>query len=316
MAKKITNIKDMPREEWLELRRNSIGGSDAASAIGVSPWKSPLELYCEKMGLIPDKETNETMRRGTYLEQYVAERFMEETGKKVRNDNFMYCDDDFPCLTANIDRVVVGENAGLECKTMNDFSSADYDLESGEIPVQYYAQLQHYMMVMGWGYMYIAFSTNFKFVWMKVERNQAYINDMRQKELDFWYNNVAKHIRPEADGSESAMETVKELFPNETPDSIVYLDFEEMGQRYIQLGDMEKRIKAEKDEIKAKLCNRLENAERGESRNYTVTWKSQSKDSFDTKRFKADYPDLYNNYKSTTTTRVFRLKEIKRKEEK
>lgn len=308
MAKKIINTKNLPREEWLELRRNSIGGSDASAACGASPWKSRLELYCEKMGMIPDKETNESMRRGTYLEQYVAERFMEETGKEVRRDNFMYCDNDFPCLTANIDRVIVGENAGLECKTMNDYSSGDYDLENGEIPSQYYYQVQHYMMVMGWQYMYIAFSTNFKFVWMRVERNDDFINTMRQQELDFWYNNVVKKLKPEADGSESATETIKTLYPEEYQGAEMYFDFAAMGDRYTQLSDMEKRIKAEKDEIKNKICDTLGMSERGECDRYICTWKTQSKDGFDSKRFKADYPALYEQYKKETISRVFRLK--------
>lgn len=315
MPKKIINTKDISHEEWLEIRRNSIGGSDSASACGASPWKSELSLWCEKMGMVPDKETNESMKRGVFLEEYVAQRFAEETGKKVRKDNFMYADDGFNCLTANIDRVIVGENTGLECKTMNDFSSGDYDLESGEIPTQYYYQLQHYMMVMGWDYMYIAFSTNFKFVWLKVDRNQKFINEMREKELDFWYNFVLKKIRPEADGSESSMEALITLYPNEKPDSIVYFDFEELGKRYIQLNEMANRIKAEKEEIKAKVCDYLADAELGFSDNFKCSWKSQPKNSFDSKRFQKDYPELYEQYKTTTNSRVFRLNEFKRKEE-
>lgn len=315
MAKKVINTKNISREEWLEIRRNSIGGSDASSACGASPWKSELELWCEKMGMIPDKETNESMRRGVYLEEYVAQRFTEETGKKVRKDNFMYADDDFPCLTANIDRVIVGENAGLECKTMNDYSTNDYDIESGEIPTQYYYQVQHYMMVMGWEYMYIAFSSNFKFVWLKVDRNDEFIAQMRQKELDFWYNNVLKKIRPEADGSDSSMEALNMLYPNERPDSVLEFNFEHLGARYIRLNDMIKRCNAEKDEIKAQICNTLQDAERGLSENYKCSWKSQSKNSFDTKTFRNDYPELFKKYTTTTTTRTFRLNEIKRKEE-
>ena len=56
MAKKVASTKQMPREQWLELRRNSIGGSDAAAACGQSPWTSPLALWCDKMGMIPDRE--------------------------------------------------------------------------------------------------------------------------------------------------------------------------------------------------------------------------------------------------------------------
>ena len=313
MPKKIINVKDISREEWLELRRNSIGGSDSAAACGMSPWKSPLELYCEKMGMIPDKETNESMRRGTYLEEYVAQRFMEETGKKVRRDNFMYADDAFPCLTANIDRVIVGEEAGLECKTMNDYSSNDYDFESGEIPVQYYCQCQHYMMVMGWKYMYIAFSSNFKFSWLKVERNQEFINEMRQKELDFWYNNVVKKIRPEADGSESAMNTLEDLYPSEYEGTSIDFDFDDLGARYTYLTDMISLYKKEKDDIKAKICDTLQDNERGNSSNYTVTWKLKETGKIDTKRFRVDYPDLYEKYKSPKS-RTFNLKPIKKKE--
>ena len=314
MARKLTSTKEMPREEWLELRRNSIGGSDAASCCGASPWKSPLALFCDKMGMIPDKETNESMRRGTYLEEYVAQRFMEETGKKVIRSNFMYCDEEYPFLTANIDRLIVGEKAGLECKTMNDYSSNDFDFESGEIPTQYYYQIQHYMMVMGWEYMYIAFSTNFKFTWMKVERNDEFIKEMRMQEISFWYNHIVKNLRPEADGSESSMEILEDLYPKEAEGSTICFDFDSLGQRYIMLGDIIKRATKEKDEIKAKLCDTLQHSEKGISDNYTCTWKSQSRDGFDSKKFKADHPDLYEQYKTTNTTRTFRLKEIKRKE--
>ena len=312
MPKKIINVRDISRDEWLEIRRNSIGGSDAASACGMSPWKSPLELWCEKMGMIPDKETNESMRRGTYLEEYVAQRFSEETGKKVRRDNFMYSSDDFPCLTANIDRVIVGEDAGLECKTMNDYSSNDYDFESGEIPVQYYCQCQNYMMVMGWNYMYIAFSSNFKFSWLKIDRNDEFIKGMRQKELDFWYNFVIKKIRPEADGSESAMKTLEDLYPSEYEGTSIDFDFDDLGARYTYLNDMISLYKKEKDDIKAKICDTLQDNERGNSRNYTVTWKVQPKNGFDTKRFQKDYPTLYEQYRTISESRTFRLKANKK----
>ena len=314
MPKKVINTKNISREEWLEIRRNSIGGSDAAAACGMSPWTSRLSLWCDKMGMIPDRETNESMRRGIYLEEYVAQRFTEETGKKVRRDNMMYSLDDFPCLTANIDRVIIGENAGLECKTINDYSSNDYDIESGEIPTQYYYQLQHYMMVMDWDYMYIAFSSSFRFSWLKVDRNQEFINTMRQQELDFWYNFVSKKIRPEADGSESSMKTLEDLYPSEYAGTSIDFDFDDLGARYIYLGDMISLYKKEKDEIKAKICDTLQDNEKGNSMHYTCTWKVQTKNGFDSKRFQKDYPSLYEQYKTVSESRVFRLKSSKKKE--
>ena len=281
MPKKIINVKNISRDEWLEIRRNSIGGSDSASACGQSPWKSELELWLEKTGQSTDLPVdNEAMEWGRIMEP-----------------------------------VISGEKAGLECKTMNDFSSGDYDIENGEIPVQYYYQVQHYMMVMNWEYMYIAFSSNFKFTWLKIDRNDDFIRDMRQKELDFWYNHVVKKIRPESDGSDSAMEALIRLYPNETPDSVIHFDFEALGKRYIELNDLANRVKAEKDEIRGKICDTMQDAELGLSDNYKASWKTQSKNSFDTKRFKADYPDLYEKYSTVNSSRVFRLNQIKRKEE-
>lgn len=132
MARKLVNTKEISHDEWLTLRKKSIGGSDAGAIMGMNPWSSPITLYAEKAGLSKDRETTEAMRLGTDLEDYVARRWMEETGKKVRADNFMYMHDEHDFLTANVDRDVVGENAGLECKTMTSF--AKYDLEDGEIP--------------------------------------------------------------------------------------------------------------------------------------------------------------------------------------
>ena len=90
MAVKIVKSSDLTREEWLAYRRTGIGGSDAAAVIGLNPYRSTIELYADKMGMMPEKEDNEAMRLGRDLEQYVADRFCEETGKKVRRNNFMW----------------------------------------------------------------------------------------------------------------------------------------------------------------------------------------------------------------------------------
>lgn len=310
MAKKIINIKDISREVWLDLRRNSIGGSDAAAACGASPWKSPLELYAEKKGMIADKETNESMRRGLYLEEYVAQRFEEETGKKVRRDNFMYEDDELPYLTCNIDRVIVGENAALECKTASDFIR--YDIDVGEIPIQYYYQLQHYMMIMGYEYMYIAFSTTFKFVWHRVERNQDFIDSMREAETDFWVNYVEADVKPEVDASESSMETVRELYPEEVPDSEIYLTIDDLGREYFMWQNAKKHAEDQMNFIKTKICDQLGEFEKGSSDEFRVSWKTQDRSTLDGKKLQADHPDIYQQYVKTSSSRVFRINEIRK----
>lgn len=85
----ITKIstKNMSGTEWRQARKASIGGSDAAAILRLSDYSSPYTVWAEKTGRIPEKEDNEAMRQGRDLEQYVADRFCEQTGKKVRRVN-------------------------------------------------------------------------------------------------------------------------------------------------------------------------------------------------------------------------------------
>jgi putative phage-type endonuclease len=93
-----------------------------------------------------DLSDNEWIYWGTKLEQLVADRFCEVTGKSVRRRGLLKSDRK-PFMLASVDRVVVGENAGLECKTANSYASKEW--EGDNVPDTYYAQCQHYMAVTG-----------------------------------------------------------------------------------------------------------------------------------------------------------------------
>ena len=116
MLDTISTVK-MSREEWLEERRKSIGGSDAAAVIGMSRFASPYTVWMDKTGRLPEKEDTEAMRIGRDLEEYVAKRFEEASGKKVRRCNYIIRNPAYPWAHADIDRRISSENAGLECKT-------------------------------------------------------------------------------------------------------------------------------------------------------------------------------------------------------
>lgn len=107
----------MDKQTWLEHRRHSIGGSDAAAIVGLNDYASPYSVWADKTDRLPEKEDSEAMRQGRDFEEYVAARFTEATGKKVRRCNFIIQNPDYPFAHANIDRQIIGEDAGLECKT-------------------------------------------------------------------------------------------------------------------------------------------------------------------------------------------------------
>ena len=106
------STKGMSREDWLEQRRKTIGGSDAAGIVGLSKWASPFSVWAEKTGRAAEKEDTEAMRQGRDFESYVAQRWSEETGKRVYRVSAMLYNPLYPFAHADVDRMVVGENAG------------------------------------------------------------------------------------------------------------------------------------------------------------------------------------------------------------
>jgi len=156
-------IGDMDRKEWLRLRQSGIGGSDAGAVCGLNPYSSPMKVYQDKVCEIPEEEEgtasggragnngeegeNEAIRQGHDLEDYVAQRFMEATGLKVRRSNYMYRSLVCPFMIADVDRLVIGEDAGLECKTVSAYNEDKW--KDGGIPLHYIMQCYHYMAVTG-----------------------------------------------------------------------------------------------------------------------------------------------------------------------
>lgn len=117
---------NMTRAEWLEERRRSIGGSEVGAILGLNPYAGPFSVWANKTGKVPDAEPSEAMRQGTDLEDYVARRFSERTGLRVERVNYLLRNSEYPHLHANIDRRIVGERAGLECKTASALNTSRF----------------------------------------------------------------------------------------------------------------------------------------------------------------------------------------------
>lgn len=313
MPKKIMNTKKATHDEWLAARRLGIGGSDCACLVNMNPYSGPLTLYSRKLGLVKEVEDNEAMRLGRDIEQYVADRFMEATGKKVINDNHMYQSDVYPFMLADIDRKVVGENAGFEAKTMGSFSG--YNIEAGEIPSHYYCQCQHYCAVMGFSRMYIGILVLQKgFYWHTIERDDDFIAALIKAEGDFWNNNIIPKKMPMPEG-EPDLEALKEIYPEGRKDSeIAIYGLDALIRDYRAFSELEKEYKAKAEKVKAIVCSKLGDYEIGTGDVYGCSWKSQNKTSIDTSRLKAEMPEVYKKYSTVSKYRVFRTKEMKKKE--
>lgn len=299
----------MNREEWRKLRKQGIGGSDAGAVIGLNRYKTAFDVYADKLGLVPEMPDNEAMRQGRDLEEYVAQRFTEKTGLKVKKHEEFIRNSEYPFAFANVDRLIEGENAGLECKTANSLSLKRY--KNGEYPEEYYCQCMHYMAVTGFDKWYLAvliFGTEFKI--FEIKRDEEEIKSLMQAEQSFWENNIQKRKPPAPMGTEQNDRTINELYPYSNAATII-LPSEKLIKEREEKVKLIKKLEQDKAKIEQEIKLMLGENEAAEGNNYIVTWKSQSRQTFDYKRFAEETDIDLSEYIKTSTYRVLKIKEVK-----
>ena len=307
MIKKVTTKN---REEWLELRSKYLGGSDAAAVVGLNAFSSPYSLWAEKTGKVPGFAGNLATEVGTYLEEFVAQKFAQETGKKVRKCNQSFLNSQYPFAIANIDREIVGEDAGLEIKTTDSLNMKKFN--GGEYPANYYVQCVHYMAITGKKRWHLAVLIgNKEFKWFTIERDEAEIAALMTAEADFW-ELVKKDIPPAVDGTQATTDTIKTIYAG-SDDSVCDLTaYSANLKQYIELKKQIKELETIAEEVANKIKLFMGESGGGECDGFKVSWKSQSRSTFDSKRFAAENPDIdLSGYYKSTSTRTFRVSEIK-----
>lgn len=285
------------QEEWLRIRKQYLTGTDAGAVCGMNPYKSAMQVYHDKVSAEVELKDNESMRLGRDLEDYVAARFMEATGKKVRRSNAMYVSDQYPFMMANVDRLVVGERAGLECKTASPYSS---DLwKDGKIPEWYYLQCQHYIKTLeadGWYLAVLIFGKGFQYTY--IQRDEELLNDLVTIEKEFWEDHVQAGVMPSPDGSKGADELIQKYFHSTVGVTTRIVGLDEQIARRNELAGLVKKMQTEQKAIEQELKMYLgkEQAQVGISDKFRVTWTEFETQRIDTERLKKEQPEIYRDY--------------------
>lgn len=306
----ITKQSTTSHEEWKALRHKYIGGSDAAAVVGMHAYVSPYALWAEKTGRLPGFEGNLAAEVGTYLEEFVAQKFAQETGKKVRKSNQSWFNDKYPWAIANIDREIVGEDAGLEIKTTSELNTRKF--KGGEYPANYYCQCMHYMAVTGKSKWYLAVLIgNRDFKWFTIERDEDEINALMDAERTFKMY-VDGDTPPIADGASSTADTLFALYPDSIDTAIGIGAFERDLDNYFRLKAQVEDLEGEINCIANRIKAHLGECAMGEGEKYKVSWKTQTRSTFDHKRFIADHPELdVSKYYKQSNSRPFKVTEKK-----
>ena len=285
------------QEEWLRIRKNHLTGSDIGAVCGMNPYKSAMQVYLDKISPEIEVVDNESMRLGRDLEDYVARRFMETTGKKVRRSNAMYVHDQYSFMMANIDRLVIGERAGLECKTASPYQADRW--KDSKIPEWYYLQCQHYMKVLemdGWYLAVLIYGKGFQYTYLP--RDEELLDHLIEIEKDFWENHIQAKVMPSPDGSKEADKLVQTYFHRKKGTVTRLIGLDEQITRRNELVELIKKMQTEKKIIEQEIKMYLgkEQAQTGISDQYRVTWMEYETRRIDTERLKKERPEIYEGY--------------------
>ena len=338
-AERITEAKD--RAAWLEARRSGLGGSDIAAVVGVSPFRTPVQVYLDKVGEAEPSEAGQAAYWGKQIEDIVAQEFSKRIGVKVRRVNSILRTGEDGWMIANIDRAVVNpEIAGgvrilpdakqketgrmlstdtiLECKTASVYvsdlwgDSQEEEIKAGkvtsehEIPIYYETQVQWYMAVTGAKVCYVAVLIGGQdFRIYEVKRDDATIKALTEACRKFWTGKVLAHIPP----AESDFEDVKRLFKRETGPMIEASNETAVAiGEYRTLAEKIKSLKAQQEACATQIA-----AACGEAEGLTIggekaaTFKTVKTRRLDSARLKKDDPELYGSYVIESESRRLRV---------
>ena len=301
-------IAHLSKTEWLQKRKQGIGGSDAGAICGLNPYISPINVYQNKISTRIEDLDNEAMRQGRELEEYVAKRFTEATGLKVRRSNVMYQNKEYPFMLADVDRMVVGEDAGLECKTANAFQTDKW--KDGKIPAHYLLQCLHYMAVTGKTSWYLAVVILGKeFHYVKIDRDEAMIENLVAIEKEFWERHVVPRVMPEPDGSPACDEVIQSCFPvAEKKEIFLPSEFDAVLQRREEILQLSEKLEIERKNIEQRIKLFMGENEIATNEHYQVSWANVDSARIDTRRMKQEQPELYRQFSKVSHSRRFVVK--------
>lgn len=204
----------MTREEWLEERKKGIGGSDAATILGLNPYKTNMQLWEEKTGKrqAEDISEKEYVKYGTNAEDLLRELFKLDYPKyEVKHDeNTIIKHPKYSFLFASLDGTLIDKETGemgiLEIKTTNILQSMQKEKWKEKIPDNYYCQVLHYLNVTGYSFVILKAQLKYEYDGeikldtrhYKILREEVIedIKMLEEKEIEFWTKYVETGIRP------------------------------------------------------------------------------------------------------------------------
>lgn len=312
--KLIADTSKMTHEEWLDIRKKSIGGSEIAAVIGMNRWKTQFAVWAEKTGRIDSSvQQSESMYWGIVMESILRQEFSKRTGYAVKEAHYIFASIDNPFMTANIDGYVDlgnGEYAVLEIKTAGNYAESDWN---DGCPIEYFCQVQHYLYITGMKKAFIAVLIGGnQFKYLEINRDEDTIQTIICCAKQFW-NLVQTDIPPAVTDKDNSI--LATLYPT-AKDVTVKMpkEYKDVLRQYTEAKQAIEVAKKAKEEAEAKLKVFMKDSNTAVIDGYKISWKSSDRKALSADKVKALLtPEQITECTTTTTTRTLRISIIKAK---
>ena len=325
------DIGGFDKNAWLILRTFAgLGASDIATALGFVPSyfdRSPLKVWKEKIGHIVEVVDKPILRIGRNVEEAIVQEYEYLTGRKVmrvKDKMFLHPEHDF--LFADLDGIIQpagGEGYGvLECKSTLSYVYEDW---KEKLPTYYFRQVMAELSVMSdlsyfkglfnsekykacdYADVAILILDKREVQILRFNRDEEFITNQNTELLTWWNEHIIANVPPPETAAEWAKTDPSEgSFIEATQEC--YKNYQEL----LRVQKEKKNLETEETELKDKLIEEIQDNEAlVYSGEIICTYKQQSKTDVDGKKLKAEKPDIWNEYKKTSTVRVLRPKTIK-----
>lgn len=307
VARRLANTRKLSYQQWLDIRKQGIGSSDAATACGLNPYMSMLELWMIKTGRMQQSIEDESsgyapLYWGKQLEPLIAEYYSLHTNSKVRRVNavLQHPDPDKHFMLANLDYAVVGNDEVqiLECKSVGEHGARRW---RDGIPLYVLCQIQHQLAVTGKQAAHVcALICGHQTRIFKVTRSATVIEHIINAERHFWQC-VEQDQPPSVDASESAAKALQQLYPEQIPLLVEDLTHnhqanELFNQLIAQRHQLEQH-QHQYDQLKHQIQMLMKDAERATFITGSVTWKrSQDATMLNSKALLKQHPEYLEQY--------------------
>lgn len=253
-------------KDFLKDRKTGIGGSDIGAILGENEHKLAYEVYLDKVEENEVEISNESIVWGKLLEDPIAARYQELTGRQVFVTG-LFRHKEHPFLIAHPDRIIPQEKMGLEIKTAGYHSRALWgEVGTQQIPLHYYLQIAHYMFVLDYDRWDIAVLIGGQELRIYTfERSKEADDIILEASTDFWENHVLKKIPPSFDyGNPRALEILKKKY-NAVSDKVVTFDDNLLHWKevWVESKELAKRYEKQAEMAQAHLLDVMKEANEG-----------------------------------------------------